>query len=274
MRRTLLALALGGALLMAGSVAPAVNPPTKQGGEARLRQGVVQASPVATADTVYVRIQDGTEVFPLPYPAGYVPLAGDVVQVLSIGAGSTETATVLYPVAGRSGNRVLNSAFVLGDFDFVGLPPYWTHYRAAGPTDITVSGTISGDSVHTVLLFSGSTTLASDNYAYSAPIRVAQGEQHELSATLEVRAADPQITISLLAQWYTGPAGVYPDDIVSADTLASGQTIGTGNGALVGTVTVPTDVSYMRVAVRIQQGVGSGVGYDAFWRAVLAYRVA
>lgn len=260
--------------MKSSSLAPTIAPPTGQG-DARLRLAVVLASPAPTGAIVHVQIQGGTEVFHLPYPGGYVPQPGDLVQVLSIGSGSTETATVLHPVAGHSGNRVLNGQMAVGDADFGVAPLHWTHYRASGPVDIVVTGGLwIGDRLP-VMVFGGNTALASDNYAVSAPFPVKPGEQYELSSVGYVEASDPSLTASIVATWFNSAEGVYPDDTVSGDITAQSAVVDESLSpqfSLQGTVTVPANTVFMRVAVRIQQAAGAGAGYVMYWRSVYAYK--
>lgn len=256
-------------------VASAVAPPVSQG-EARLRQAVVQASPVPTADTVYVLIQGGAEVMGLPYPAGYVPFAGDVVQVLSISAGATETAMVIAPVAGRSGNRILNAAFtVLGAITSGQPPDHWTHFRNTGPTTVIATGQPVDAYEDPVLTIGGSSTLASDNYVYSAAIPVVEGQQYQLSAVGNVQIADPDVTCSILAMWFASATAVYPNTAAS-DTQAATVTPNEAvdpDFVITGTVTVPAGVTHMRVSVRVVQG-ATAVGYVTYWLGTHGYRVA
>ena len=238
------------------AVAAALNPPLSQG-EARLRQGVVQASPVPTADTVYVKIQDGSGVFPLPYPAGYVPLADDVVYVLSIGSGATETGIVVMAAAGRSGNRVLNPSFdTVADLGTV--PDNWNHYAAIGTIIVISGGNFDLNETPSLVMVSGAA--ASDSYESSAAIPVTPGEQYELAYIVRMQTGNPNPAASLLAMWFASATDLYPAT-VAADTTASSDTL-TGpaadNAAGSGIVTVPDGATHMRVGVRIQQGAGAG----------------
>ncbi|HET8684970.1 MAG TPA: hypothetical protein VFM54_24320 [Micromonosporaceae bacterium] len=250
---------------LAGVLAPAVP-----ASAARLRQAVVQASPVATADTVYVRVQGGGETLALPYPAGYVPLPGDVVMVLSIGAGATETGMVVAPLAGHSGNRVLNQDFSVVSNAFDAVPDTWTHYRAAGPAAITATGELYPAFEKPSLNIEGLTALASDNWVLSAAIPVVPDERYELGYIVEMQSGTT-ITASLLATWYADPAHEYPTTAAADSTIGSQVLVGPALASGAGIVTVPAGVAAMRVAVRVEQSAG-GTGYATHWPYVTAFR--
>jgi hypothetical protein len=252
-------------------LAAAISPPLSQG-EARVRLAVVQANPAPTADTVYVMIQGGTEVFALPYPAGYVPLPGDVVEVLSIAAGATETAVVVMALSGRAGNRVLNGDFLVVNPAVGGPPPNWYHHRAAGSAGSTVTGSLFSPHETPLMIMSVSSAGATDNYAYSAPIPVAPGDSYRLDAVGRIDAVDPGCTVELLATWYAAAEHLYPNTVAAdslADSAIAGAPVDFGIG--LNSITVPAGARWMRVAVRVIGDAG-GTGVTVHMFSVQAYR--
>lgn len=245
---------------MTGALAKQINSPT-QPAQPGLHVAIVLGDPPPTATRVTVRIFDDDDPVELPYQAGYTPVPGDQVNVLLLG-GATQSGIVLGGRAGQAGNLVPNSDFGRHAQPQIAAtkPPYlWAAHTASGQV-ATVAGAFSSEYQRHMMLMAINTGTAGDNYAYSAAIPVTPAETLYVDAVADALCFAPSpttLTTRLVVGWFATASAVWPHQL-SETEVASVVTDFAGGDPfwLTGSVTVPADAAFARVAIRASQTSG------------------
>lgn len=214
---------------------------------ARMRVGVVQATPPAQADLVWV-VVDGAAI-QAAYFTGYVPVPGDRVVV-------TQDGTDWFVLGGKSGyagNLVVNPDYkVFAQAQVaLSLPPYnWTHYRVSGTSSSIVCAALSSSLLQVVMLIGNSSAGAGDNASVSAAFPVTPGQTltTDVPMTLSIGGAATLTVTSRLA-FQENATDAYPTFVSEATTGTATTTTSTA-AWLTGTAVVPTGVTYARFVIR------------------------
>lgn len=264
---TLATFSLGGASV---GLADEVNPPNPAAAPV-LRIGTVLASPAPTADKVSVRVFDGGDPLRLTYQTGYVPVAGDVVNVLMLG-GSTTAGIVLGGRAGQSGNLVVNGNFYRSatlDFPAVNNPPYhWFRYVASGTAGLVCQ--VAHQSYQRLgMLVAEQTGASSDTSAYSSPFPVAAGLSYKLTTfgRASTFVGTPGTVQSKIA-WFADATTDYPNFLSEQQFPGLGIDTVPANSFQdiyhYGTVTAPAGATNARIVLRSSFSAGSGINTTWF----------
>lgn len=241
---------------------------------ARLRTGTVAGLRGASTVTVDV---GGGQLVDMPTLNGYIPIPGDVVQILQQGSvqlvlGGTD------PMSG--GNVLANPSFEL---DQPGAAPsFWTKVIDAGtPTgnanvktdNATGWGPVDGSKW---LEINQSVGTAVTVHVVSEPIPVTAGQIWTAAASAANISADADGGgCQLRLSWYSSNTSTYPAGTVTADTFVAGvvlppygiprwtllrQWYGSG-------YPVPTGASWMRVV--LSSDITGGLGFSAYWDGII-----
>ena len=221
---------------------------------ARMRLGVVQASPAPQADYVWVMV-DGAPI-QAAYFTNYVPITNDRVTVTQDGT----DWFVLGGKSGASGNLVVNGDFMVHPQPQLttSLPPYmWGHYRAAGSAASVVSAGLSSVYQKPVMFIAVNSASASDNYAYSAAFPVTPGDLLYVDASgSSSSSGGVTLTTTLRVGWFIDGQSVYPN-FISETVVQTNSTTTSSSWWLTGTATAPAGAAYARVAIRANQNAGA-----------------
>lgn len=262
-------------LLIAGGLVSdlesVIASPNAAPGGSVLRVGTVLATPQATATFVWVRMEDDGEPVPLRYQAPYVPVPGDLVNVLfSSPAGGAMNGTVLGGRAGQSGNLVPNPDFravnhlrPAADAE----PPYmWYAYNASGPAAVC-SAVLNTLRQRQMCMLDSNNLGSSDNYLYSSAIEVQRGQELEIDAMYDAFIlGTTTLQVETRVAFYTLVEASYPE-FVSEVVIAVDTFSGTGNFWQSGSTFVPTNpgIAYARVSTRANYtNGGGGSRYELF----------
>lgn len=258
---------------MAGSIGEQLNPPNA-GAQPMLRIGTVLADPPPTAATVWVRIFEGGDPVEMPYQAGYVPVEGDVVNVLLLG-GANSAGIVLGGQSGQSGNLVINGDFsrlrpLVGGVAPV-LPPHlWGQYLTTGSAQVLALL----DSEHQVPVLGMFDNAASGTlYAYSAPIPVKLGEIIKVDTTFDLTHVPTcSVTVSLMMGWFADRSTAWPNQLSETTLQASSALTFSTFQLLSGSATVPAGALFARVAFKVVHTASGGGQYSIISGYVQATR--
>lgn len=256
---------------MAGGLAQQTNPPNPAA-QPGLRIGTVLGSPPATAQTAWVEIFEGGDPVELPFQTGYVPVAGDSVNVLLLG-GANSSGIILGGRAGQSGNMVLNHAFQRApalEIPATNEPPYhWSRYLASGTAAVLCQVPYQSAMALTMDM-SGSAI--GDTYAYSAAIPVTAGAAYEIRTMGHIATfVSSAVTVQSSIAWFATADPEYPNYVsataVGSDAIGAGADTDIYHAA---NVTAPTGISFARVVLRTNH-TGSGGG-EMYWNEVVMLR--
>lgn len=233
-----------------------------------MRIGVVQATPAPTANMVSVLVFEGTDPIRVTYLAPYVPVAGDVVEVLLLG-GSSTSGIVIGGRGAQSGNLVVNPNFYRAPtlvFPPINAPPYhWFRYVASGsaglfcqvfkPSVLRFIGNVAGAGGNT----------SGDTFTYSSAIPVTAGANYSLTTTGHASVfTNTTLTVQSRVAWFADPADDYPN--FASETQFGSDTFGasTENDPYhTGTLTAPAGATHARLVLRnnfVTSGAGGGAG--------------
>jgi hypothetical protein len=242
-----------------------------------VRTGVVLASPLATGSTVWVRLDEDGDAVELPYLTSYMPITGDIVQVMfQSGQGGTMSGIVLGGKSGLAGNLVINPNFYRGPaldlLPSVSAPPYhWFIHHAAGTAALVAS--VPHPSYQKLMMMvqnSGNNT--GDLYMYSTAFPVTQGRAYDIRTFAHgVTGPNSAVTVTSYIAWFFTGQAVYPNfhsqDQVGQNIQGSSTTYELYHSA---TFTAPTGIAWARVAMRAQYN-GTTVGSNATtnWSEIL-----
>ena len=260
------------------SLASALNPPTAAAGAPSVRTGVVVASPAPTAATAWVMIDQNGEAFQMPYQAPYVPVAGDLVNVLMVGA-DAKSAIILGPKAGQAGNMVANGNFYRSaalDFPPVNAPPYhWFRHVASGAAAV-VCQTPHFSYHRLMMVFSAVGGVSSgDTYAYSSAIPVTAGATYNLRTLAQISTAvSTTVTAQSRIAWFSTAEAVYPNFLSENQFGSDVVPAGSNNGLYhAGSVAAPPSAAFARIALRADHvGSAVGSGSSSYWSEVVMLR--
>lgn len=257
------------------AIADEVNSPTPAAAP-MLRVGVIQASPAPTADRVSVLIFQSSDPVRVVYMAPYVPVAGDVVNVLLLG-GSTTSGIVLGGRAAQSGNLVVNSNFYRAPilvFPPINAPPYhWFRYVTSG-TAALFCQVFKGS----VMRFVGnvaqpSSPANSDTTVYTSPIPVTAGALYSLTTAGHASVfANGALTVQSRVAWFADAISDYPNFIsetqFGTDALAASSE--TDIYHFTNGTAAPAGATYARVVMRhLHTSSGAGSGGNMQWAEVV-----
>lgn len=258
---------------MAGELAQQTNPPNPAAAPG-LRIGTVLADPPPTAATVWVRIFEGGDPIELPFQAGYVPVTGDVVNVLLLG-GANSAGLVLGGRSGQSGNLVLNGDFsrlrpLIGGVAPVEPPLLWGQYLTTGSGQVVALL----DAEHQVPVLGLFDNAASGTlYAYSAPIPVAAGETIKGDMAFDL-TLNPTctVTVSLVLGWFADSRTAWPNQLAETALDATSALTFSTFQLLSGSAAVPAGATFARVGVKVVHTASGSGQYTIISGGVQAVR--
>lgn len=271
-----LAIFIGG--VMTGVLAGQINSPTPPA-EPSLRIGTVLASPVPTADKVSVQVFASGDPLRLPYQTGYVPVAGDLVNVLLLG-GSSSAGIVLGGRASQAGNLVVNGNFYRApslDFPPVNAPPYhWFRYVASGNAAVVCQAVHQTYQRLTMVVSAQTGVSSGDTYAYSSAFPVVAGTSYKLTSFGHISTnASTTVTVQSRIAFFGDGTTAYPG--FASETQYGTDAIGASASTDIyhfGTVVAPTGATYAQIALRANHaGSGAGSGSNMYWSEVIALKV-
>lgn len=257
--------------MMAGSIGEQVNPPNAAA-QPQLRIGTVLSDPPATAQTAWVQIFDGGDPVEFPFQTGYVPVAGDSVNVLLLG-GANSAGIILGGRAGQSGNMVLNGNFQRApalEVPPTNEPPYhWTRYPASGTAAVLCQVPYQSAMALTMDM-SGSAI--GDTYAYSAAIPVTPGATYEIRSMGHITTfLGSAVTIQTRIAWFTQADDVYPN--FASENQVGTDTIGAAASSDIYhtlDITAPAGATHARIALRTNHTAGGGG--NMYWNEIVMLR--
>lgn len=258
---------------MTGQLGEQVNPPNPAAQPA-LRIGTVLDSPPVTSTTVWVEIFEGGDPVELPFQSGYVPVPGDLVNVLLLGGANT-AGIVLGGRAGQSGNLVLNGDFtriraLQGGVVPAGPPHLWGQYLASGTGQVVA---LLQPDHQMPMLGMFDNAASGTQYAYSAPFPVTPGETIKGDMVFDlVHVPTCSVTISLMVGWFNDRRTTWPAQLSESTLMASSALTFSTKQLLSGSAVAPALSSFARVAVKCVHTASGGGQYSAYVGQVAAGR--
>lgn len=244
------------------------------------RSAVVQASPAPNAATAWVKFVDSQPAIELPYVAGYIPVAGDVVNVQFVSGDASMQGMIMGAKATTAGNMVVNPNFYRAPllvFPIANAPPFhWYRYVASGVAAnfCQIMDTTAKRFIGNVAGAGGNQ--AGDTYIYTSPIPVKPGRSYYLTTSGHASVfVNTTLTVQSRLAFFSDAATDYPNFISETQFGSDLFPAASENDPYhFGTVTAPTGLttaSWARLVMRqsfTAGGVGGGGG-NMMWSEVV-----